>query len=96
MQEFHTSIKIVSIELRSLAQLFKCFRKALQAFERARQAPVGRRKALVDLKCIAKLKRRFLILFVFQVNFAFFHVGDFCFFGTCAATDYEYGRQQDW
>jgi hypothetical protein len=47
------------------------------------------REFLVNLDRVAKLERRFLKLLVFQVSFALFDVGYFCFFGIGAAADGE-------
>ena len=78
--ELYACVEIVGIEFGGLAQLFKRFLKTLEAFVGAGQSPVGRGQLLVDLNGIAKLKRSFLKLFIFQVNFALFDVGDLWLF----------------
>src|SRR6185503_10575641 len=66
--ELEACFEIVFVESYGLAQLIDHFRKTLETFKRAREAPVGRGELVVDLNRIAKLERRFLKLRVFQVS----------------------------
>jgi hypothetical protein len=45
------------------------------------------RQLFINLHSTAKFKRRFLKLFILQVNFTLFDVSDLCFFGIGAAGD---------